>query len=167
MLHFLTAVVFIGLIAGMISGMVKIGWEAILPPRTKERDETNPPQRLLQQMGMPRKWTHAYVHYSSDQKVYFVALILHFSFSVAFAILFVFLNQLFPIVSLWQGSIYGIVIWIIFHIIIMPATKTVPTALNQPFSEHFSEFFGHIVWSWSIYITMVALIVLTNWLPNY
>ncbi len=48
MLKFLLAVVVIGTIAGVISGMVKIGWEAILPPRTQERDETNPPQRLLQ-----------------------------------------------------------------------------------------------------------------------
>ncbi len=32
-----------GFISGMISGMVKIGWEAILPPRTSERNATNPP----------------------------------------------------------------------------------------------------------------------------
>ncbi len=141
MLKFLFAVVVIGTIAGVISGMVKIGWEAILPPRTQERDETNPPQRLLQQMGIPRKWTHAYFYYATD--------------------------QYFPIVTFGQGSVYGIVIWIIFHIIILPATKTIPSALKQPFSEHFSEFLGHIVWGWSMYLIMIALIVVTNWLPHY
>lgn len=45
----------IGIVSGLISGMVKIGWEAILPPRTKERDETNPPQKLMQQIGFPQK----------------------------------------------------------------------------------------------------------------
>ena len=35
-----------GFIAGMISGMVKIGWEAILPPRTIARNMTNPPQHM-------------------------------------------------------------------------------------------------------------------------
>ncbi|MGX4594115.1 DUF1440 domain-containing protein [Leuconostoc sp. JNUCC 76] len=167
MLKFLLAVIVIGTIAGVISGMVKIGWEAILPPRTQERDETNPPQRLLQQMGIPRKWTHAYFYYATDQKVHYVALIMHFSFSIAFGVLLVLLDQYFPIVTFGQGSVYGIVIWIIFHIIILPAMKTIPSALKQPFSEHFSEFLGHIVWAWSMYLIMVALVVITNWLPNY
>ncbi len=43
--------VWFGIIAGMISGMVKIGWEKILPPRTLARDVVNPPQHMLQQMG--------------------------------------------------------------------------------------------------------------------
>ncbi len=58
----------IGIVSGLISGMVKIGWEAILPPRTKERDETNPPQKLMQQIGFPPKITHAYFLYSKDQR---------------------------------------------------------------------------------------------------
>lgn len=37
--------VWFGIIAGMISGMVKIGWEKILPPRTLARDVVNPPQQ--------------------------------------------------------------------------------------------------------------------------
>lgn len=31
-----------GILSGMVSGMVKIGWEALLPPRTLERNSTNP-----------------------------------------------------------------------------------------------------------------------------
>ena len=27
---------------------------------------------------------------------------------------------------------------------------TVPAPWNQPFAEHFSEFFGHIIWLWVI-----------------
>ncbi len=80
--------VWVGFIAGMISGMVKIGWEKILPPRTLQRDVVNPPQRMLQQMGASYDFTHAYVIYNTNQKVFWVALILHFSFSIFFCMAF-------------------------------------------------------------------------------
>ncbi|ABQ83128.1 periplasmic/secreted protein [Limosilactobacillus reuteri I5007] len=40
---------------------------------------------MLQQLGAFAKFTHTYVLYSTDQKIYWVALILHFSFSIFFA----------------------------------------------------------------------------------
>ncbi|KRM06168.1 periplasmic secreted protein [Liquorilactobacillus ghanensis DSM 18630] len=146
-----------GFIAGMISGMVKIGWENILPPRTLARNLTNPPQHLLEQIGFSAKTVHAFVYYSTDQKVFYVALLMHFGFSIVFAALFLFLAQYWKITTLWQGAAYGIVIWIAFHLIILPALGTIPAPWHQPFSEHFSEFFGHIVWSWSIYAVAVCL----------
>ena len=149
--------ILVGIAAGLISGMVKIGWEAILPPRTQERDETNPPQQLLQQMGVPRRITHAYVHYSKDQKVYYIALLIHFSFSLFFGILFALTYRAWPIIGMWQGTFYGIVIWFAFHIVIMPVLKTVPSPAKQPFTEHFSEILGHIVWAWTIYLVAIAL----------
>ena len=140
----------IGIVSGLISGMVKIGWEVILPTRTKDRDETNPPQKLMQQIGFPQKITHAYFLYSKDQKVYWFALILHFSFSIVFSFIFVVLSQIWSGISLGEGALYGIIIWFLWHILLMPITRTVPQPWKQPFSEHFSEFFGHIVWAWSI-----------------
>ncbi|AFT81782.1 DUF1440 domain-containing protein [Leuconostoc carnosum] len=148
----------VGIMAGLISGMVKIGWETILPPRSQARDETNPPQQLLQQLGVPRRVTHAYVYYSKDQKIYYTALIMHFGFSVTFAVLLALTYKILPIIALWEGSLYGIVIWFAFHIVILPLLKTVPSPVKQPFAEHFSEFFGHIVWSWSIYFVIIALL---------
>ncbi len=35
---------------GLLSGIVKLGWEVMFPPRTPERNATNPPQELLQQL---------------------------------------------------------------------------------------------------------------------
>ena len=49
-------------------------------------------------------------------------------------------------ITLGYGALFGIVIWIVFHLILMPMMHVVPNAFNQPFSEHLSEFFGHIVW---------------------
>ncbi|KAA8370925.1 DUF1440 domain-containing protein [Leuconostoc carnosum] len=148
----------VGIMAGLISGMVKIGWETILPPRSQARDETNPPQQLLQQLGVPRQITHAYVYYSKDQKIYYTALIMHFGFSVTFAVLLALTYKILPMIALWEGSLYGIVIWFAFHIVILPLLKTVPSPVKQPFAEHFSEFFGHIVWSWSMYLVIIALL---------
>ena len=45
------AMLIAGTAAGIISGIVKLGWENLLPPRTSERNKTNPPQKLLEQMG--------------------------------------------------------------------------------------------------------------------
>ncbi len=41
-----------------LSGIVKLGWEVMFPPRTPERNATNPPQELLQQLGFSSEFTH-------------------------------------------------------------------------------------------------------------
>ena len=66
-----------GLIAGMISGMVKIGWENLFPPRTIARNLINPPQHMAMQLGVPKKLVESFVYYSQDQKVFWFTLILH------------------------------------------------------------------------------------------
>lgn len=48
------------------------------------------------------------------------------------------------------GAVFGIVIWVFFHLILMPLMHTVPAPWNQPFQEHLSELFGHIVWMMTI-----------------
>ncbi|MCW1085885.1 DUF1440 domain-containing protein, partial [Streptococcus anginosus] len=42
----------VGLIAGLFSAIVKFGWEVPFPPRTPERNATNPPQSTLEMLGM-------------------------------------------------------------------------------------------------------------------
>lgn len=150
--------VWYGFIAGMISGMVKIGWENIFPPRTIARNLINPPQHMAMQLGIPKKLVESYFYYSQDQKVFWFTLILHFSFAIAFSVLYVFVSQYWSKIGLWQGAAYGIVLWIVWHVILMPAFGTVPAPWDQPFDEHFSEFWGHIVWAWSIAATVYYLI---------
>ena len=60
------------------------------------------------------------------------------------------LAERFPQIKLWQGAAFGIVVYVGFHVILMPLMGTVPAPWNQPFAEHFSEFFGHIIWLWVI-----------------
>jgi len=81
-----------------------------------------------------------------------VSFLVHFCFSIFFAVLYAVLAERFPQVKLWQGAAFGVAIWIIFHIIVKPLMGVVPAPWNQPFEEHFSELFGHAVWMWAIEI---------------
>jgi len=144
----LKSAIIAGTIAGVASGFVKLGWENVLPPRTAERDETNPPQTLLQQFGIPSKWTHATYTYSGH-KLPWVSYLVHFGFSTSFAIIYEVLAEYKPFIRKGAGGIFGLAIWAAFHLGIMPMMKTVPSAKDQPTEEHISEALGHIAWMWT------------------
>ena len=129
---------------------MKFGWEVPLPPRTPERNATNPPQELLQQLGISESVTHLSYTYNGNEGLPWVSFIVHFAFSIGFAILYCVLAERFPQIKLWQGAAFGIFVYVAFHVVLMPLMGTVPPPWNQPFAEHFSEFFGHIIWLWTI-----------------
>ncbi|KIX90213.1 membrane protein [Staphylococcus microti] len=142
-------VIYATIIGGLLSGIVKLGWEVMFPPRTPERNATNPPQELLQKFGFSHDFTHMTYQFS-EQSMPWVSFIVHFSFAIAFAFIYIVLVKRFSFVAMGYGSVFGIVVWIAFHIIIMPMMNIVPSALEQPFHEHVSELFGHAVWMMSI-----------------
>ena len=139
-----------GVLGGIVSAIVKFGWEVPLPPRTPERNATNPPQELLQQLGVPESVTHLSYTFNGNEGLPWVSFIVHFSFSIAFALIYCLLAERFPQIKLWQGAAFGIFVYVAFHVVLMPLMGTVPAPWNQPFAEHFSEFFGHIIWLWVI-----------------
>ena len=138
-----------GFIVGVASGWVKLGWEQVFPPRTLSRAVSNEPQYLLQQLGIPYDLTHTFGYYS-DNEIQWMAFIVHFSFSIFFSMLFIFLVQYWPKVAKFEGAFYGFVLWVVFHLIILPAFGNVPPMWGQPGWELFSECFGHIAWAWAI-----------------
>lgn len=142
----------VGLIGGIISAIIKFGWEVPLPPRTPERNATNPPQSLLELFGMNPDLTHATYTFNGNEGLPWMSFIIHFSFSIVVAIVYCVLAERFPQVKLWQGAVFGILVWIGFHVILMPLMGIVPAPWDQPWQEHFSEIFGHIVWMWVIEI---------------
>lgn len=139
----------VGITAGIVAGLVKLGWENILPPRTPERDATNPPQQLLQQLGVPEKVTHATYTYSGQQLPW-VSYLVHFGFSASFGAIYSVAGQLTPWIKKGHGIPFGIAIWDLFHVELMPKLGTVPSAKDQPMEEHVSELLGHAVWMWTI-----------------
>lgn len=81
-----------------------------------------------------------------------MSFVVHFGFAIFFGLLYCVVAEYWPQIKLWQGAAFGIVVYVAFHVFLMPAMGIVPAPWNQPFGEHFSEFFGHIVWLWSIEI---------------
>lgn len=142
------AILIAGTAAGIISGIVKLGWENLLPPRTSERNKTNPPQKLLEQMGVPTEVTHATYTYSGQQ-LPIVSYIMHFGFSISFALLYAILGFYYPKIKNAQGITFGLLTWWAFHLEILPKLKTIPSIENQPIEEHVSEALGHAVWMWT------------------
>lgn len=139
--------ILIGVIIGIIGAIVKFGWEVPFPPRTPLRNATNPPQELLQQLGFSAAFTHMTYTFSGNQCP-IISFIVHFAFSIGVGIWYAVWVEYRPIVAIWQGTLFGIAIWFIFHVVLMPLLGTVPPPWEQPFDEHFSEFFGHAFWMW-------------------
>ncbi|MDO4908403.1 MAG: DUF1440 domain-containing protein [Corynebacterium sp.] len=138
-----------GIIAGILSGIVKFGWEVPFPPRSPQRNATNPPQQMLENIGVPSKITHS-TYEILGNKMPWVSFIIHFGFSIFFAVLYFFLAGIFPSVRKGKGAVFGILVWLFSHVIMMPLLKIVPAPQDQPLEEHLSELFGHIVWMYSI-----------------
>lgn len=139
--------ILIGIIIGIIGAIVKFGWEVPFPPRTPLRNATNPPQMLLQQLGFSYDFTHMTYTFSGNQ-LPIISFIVHFLFSIAAGVFYCVVAEYKPIIKLWEGTAYGIAIWFVFHVVLMPLMGTVPPPWDQPFDEHFSEFFGHAFWMW-------------------
>ncbi|MEI7187719.1 DUF1440 domain-containing protein [Dickeya dianthicola] len=139
--------VMIGIIAGIICAIAKFGWEIPFPPRTPERDLTNPPQQLLQQLGMSFDLSHLTYLFNGNPRP-IMSFIMHFGFSITFTVLYCVAAEFWPRIKLWQGAFYGLVLWAVFHVVLLPLFGTVPAPWDQPFAEHFSEIFGHMFCFW-------------------
>nr|WP_204398413.1 YagU family protein [Arcanobacterium pluranimalium] len=144
--------VIVGIIAGIVSAIIKFGWEVPLPPRTPERNATNPPQAFLEQLGFSDHTTHLSYTFNGNAGLPWVSFLIHFGFAIFFAVLYCVLAERFPQIKLWQGVAFGVGIWVVFHVVLMPLMGTVPAPWNQPWQEHFSEILGHAIWLWVIEI---------------
>lgn len=142
------AAVIAGVTGGVISGLVKLGWENILPPRTAARDATNPPQKLLEQVGVPASVTHAMYSYSGHD-LPAVSYVMHFGFSTTFAVAYSLWARKHPKAKAGSSALFGLGIFGAFHHAILPALGTVPSAKDQPAEEHISEALGHVLWMWT------------------
>ena len=147
----------VGVIGGVFSAIVKFGWEVPFPPRTPARNATNPPQTMLEWFGMSPEQSHTTVSFNLNDNLPIYSFIIHFSFAIAFALLYCIAAEYFPKIKLWQGAAFGLLVWIGAHVVFMPLLGWVPSPFpwvegGQTWSEHFSEALGHVVWLWSIEI---------------
>ena len=130
-----------GVVAGLSSGAIKMGWEALFPPRTSDREV--PPVTFLKQRGIePDRYTYTY----NGNEVPLGILAVHFGFSVVTVAAYSVAAEYFPKTKLLAGAAYGIGAFVVAHEIVLPRLGLSPAAKDLPLEEHVSEFFGHIAW---------------------
>lgn len=92
-------VLLVGIIAGVVCALAKFGWEIPFPLRTPLRNLTNPPQKLLQQMGMSFDMSHlSYLYNGNPHPI--VSFIMHFGFSITFAVIYCVMAEVWPKIKL-------------------------------------------------------------------
>lgn len=139
--------IWIGIISGFISALVKSGTEGIFPPRLV--NEGAPPVLLLKNLGIDvSSWVYTY----SEQAVYFGGNLVHIVFSIVWGIIYCVAAEIFPKTKMFQGIVFGLFVAILFHGIAMPILGISVPVWNLRFDEIFSEIFGTILWIWVIEI---------------
>lgn len=89
-------------------------WKVPFPPRTPERNATNPPQKLLEQLGLGADTVHTTVTFNgNDLPIY--SFIIHFAFAIGFGVLHCVVAEYYPRITLWQGAAFGFAVWVVFH----------------------------------------------------
>lgn len=124
-----------GAIGGLISGFFKLGWEVLWPPRALDR------------IPEPQVLVTLFTHVPTPG---WVSLVIHFSFSILCGAAYGALVEILPIVALGTGAVFGLVIWVGAHELVMPWIGLTPAAWKLPASEQGSEFFGHALWGFVI-----------------
>ncbi|RKS87493.1 putative membrane protein [Orbus hercynius] len=139
--------IWIGIISGFVSALVKSGTEGIFPPRLVT--EGAPPVLLLQNIGIDvTHWFYTY----SEQIVYFGGNLVHIIFSIVWGVIYCFAAEIFPKIKMAQGLVFGLVVAILFHGIAMPVLGISTPVWDLRLQEIFSEVFGTALWIWIIEI---------------
>ena len=130
-----------GVVAGLTSGAVKMGWESLFPPRTPDREV--PPVTFLKQRGVdPDGATYTY----NGNQVPWGVLAVHFGFSLVTVTAYSLAAEVLPRTKLWAGAAYGIGAFVVAHELVLPRLGLSPKAQDLPVEEHASELLGHIAW---------------------
>lgn len=154
------------LVGGFISSLVKWGSEVNTPPRAP--GEISPPGAHLDSwLGWLGLNQHSLDYtYQGNSILGFVTLY-HWGFSFVFAWLYVWASKYWAGIRAGFGALYGVIITVVMHYLLIPAlgfrnpsyaNGATGWAWNLNFEEHFSEIMGHIYWSVSIEICMIAVL---------
>lgn len=156
------------LIGGFISSLVKSGTESNMPPRIP--GEVSPPAANIDTwLGWLGINSHSLDYVYQGVTIPGAVMLYHWLFSFAFAFVYIFISAITPKVRLWYGAVYGIVITLAMHGLLIPALGFRNPAYldgktgwlwNLNGYEFWSEMIGHICWSVSIEISLIATLAL-------
>lgn len=142
---------FIGIIVGAVGAFTKWGWEVPFPPRNPNvfwpldaLSRVTPPQVWLDQIGAKTDLVYTF----SGVQLPLSIFIVHIGFSVVFGVMYCLLVEYFPKVKMYQGVVFGVVVYLLAHVLVMPLMGLTPPLSELPFDENLSELFGHAFWMW-------------------
>lgn len=155
-------------IGGFISSLVKSGTEANMPPRIA--GEISPPAANIDAwLGWLGVNSHSLDYVYQGITIPGAVMLYHWLFSFAFAFVYIFISAIAPKIRLWYGAAYGIIITLVMHGLLIPALGfrhpayldgQVGWLWNLNGYEFWSEMIGHICWSVSIEISLIAVLAL-------
>lgn len=154
------------LIGGFISALVKWGSEVNMPPRVA--GEISPPAANIDAwLGWLGVNSHSLDYFYQGTLVSGAVTLYHWLFSFAFSFVYVLLSAYTPKIRIMYGAIYGVIVTIFAHGIMIPLFGFRHPSYNQGVVgwlwnlngyELWSEFLGHIYWSVSIEICLIAVL---------
>jgi len=162
----LQIIVWTTLVGGFISSLVKWGSEVNMPPRVP--GEISPPAAHIDAwLGWLGINSHSLDYVYQGVSIPGAVTLYHWLFSFIFAFVYVAWSAYCPKIRLFWGALYGLIITIVMHGFLIPllglrnpvyADGAVGWLWNLNSAELFSEILGHIYWSVSIEICMVAVL---------
>ena len=137
--------IFVGIIAGIFSALVKSGFETLIPPRTLET--TPPPVMLLEKLGanvdvMTYHWMGYTINWGGNG--------VHILFSISIAIIYCVIAEYLPRVKLLHGIVFGVGVSVFAHGLVVPLLGLSGWLWTAGSEALISEFVGTAFWIWSI-----------------
>lgn len=155
-------------IGGFISSLVKSGTESNMNPRMP--GEVSPPAENIDAwLGWLGVNSHSLDYVYQGLTIPGAVMLYHWAFSFAFAFVYVFISTITPKIRIWYGAAYGITITLVMHGLLIPALGFRKLAYldgktgwlwNLNGYEFWSEILGHICWSVSIEVSLIAVLAL-------
>lgn len=134
-----------GIVAGVISALVKSGFETLIPPRTITT--TPPPVVLLEKLGinvdaMTYEWMGYSINWGGNG--------VHVVFSVVIAIIYCVAVEFLPRARLGHGIAFGVGVSVFAHGLVVPLLGLSGWLWFAGPQALISEFAGTAFWIWTI-----------------
>lgn len=154
------------IVGGFVSSLVKWGSEVNMPPRVA--GEVSPPGAHIDAwLGWMGINSHSLDYVYQGSTIPGAITLYHWVFSFIFAFVYALISAYWPKVRLAYGAVFGLVITIVMHGFLIPLLGfrnpvydegATGWLWNLNHYELMSEILGHIYWSVSIEICLIAVL---------
>lgn len=161
-------IVWFTLIGGFISSLVKWGSEVNMPPRPP-REISPPGAHIDAWLGVFGINSHSLDYTYQNVHIAGAITLYHWLFSFAMAFLYVMIAAYWNKIRMWYGALFGIIITVATHGFLIPllgfrnpsyANGATGWLWNLNQYELWSEIVGHLYWSFSLEICMIAVLAM-------